>query len=262
MTEPTGHLEVIIGPMFAGKTTEMLRRVRRHKVAQKKCLVVKYELDRRFSDTSVCTHDHLTVIAEPVSRLIDLASELVDQVDVIGIDEGQFYPDLLSEVRGFLKRGKIVIVSALDGTFDQKPFGDVLSLIPMADAATKLNAVCALCYNEAPFTQRLTSETKVEVIGGSEMYRPVCRACYTVCTKAMARGKAVTRLKRETSCDYGYGEIPKAGDIPPVTGGSSTTTKSPDSDSSVSLASLKSLKRTRDDDAISPAKISFDLDKA
>lgn len=248
-TVQTGRLELILGPMFAGKTTEMLRRVRRHKVAQKRCLIVKYERDTRYSDTNVSTHDQHTVIAEPVSRLIELGN-LVDNVDVIGIDEGQFYPDLLQEVRGFLKKGKIVIISSLDGTFEQRPFGDVLNLIPMADYATKLTAVCALCYEEAAFTQRLTTETKVEVIGGAEMYRPVCRTCYNECAKAMAKGKGVTGLKRMSSSDYGYGEIPKRKSSLVTT----TSARSPPENGTK--------KRARDAEEWSPASISFDLTSA
>eukprot|EP00397_Hematodinium_sp_SG-2012_P066635 GEMP01100526.1.p1 GENE.GEMP01100526.1~~GEMP01100526.1.p1 ORF type:complete len:200 (+),score=27.63 GEMP01100526.1:140-739(+) len=198
------------------------------------CLVVKYERDTRFGENSLSTHDQHTTVAEPVSRLIELGS-LVDNFDVIGIDEGQFYPDLLQEVRGFLKKGKTVIISALDGTFEQKAFDDVLQLIPMADFAVKLTAVCAMCFDEAPFTQRLTSETKVEVIGGAEMYRPVCRKCYTECARSTANGLGTPQPKPTTTRR-------KKGSI--------TTTSS------------GSVKRGRDSDQFSPASISFDLNSA
>jgi thymidine kinase len=103
---------------------------------------------------------------------------VVQAYDVVGIDEGQFFPDLLHFVELWANLGKIVIVAALDGTFQRKPFGNVLSLVPLAESVTKLNSVCMMCYADAPFTRRLTSETEVEVIGGADKYIAVCRACF------------------------------------------------------------------------------------
>lgn len=128
----------------------------------------------------------------------------LDEYDVIGIDEGQFYPDLVEMVDAFLRRGKVVVVSALDGDFRRKPFGRILELIPMAvriqgsyifslfltifflsfsavfpqEKVTKLTAVCTFCGRDAPFTRRITTETEVEVIGGSDKYVSSCRACF------------------------------------------------------------------------------------
>lgn len=180
----TGRLELIFGPMFAGKTSEMLRRIRRQKIAGQRCLLVKYAADTRYSKTCVATHDQQSVPAEAVSRLIELGDS-IDDYDVIGIDEGQFYPDIHEEVERYLSMGKAVVISALDGTFEQKPFREVLRLISMADRITKLNAVCMICYENAPFTQRISSDREVEKIGGSEMYRPVCRACYDKTSRAL-----------------------------------------------------------------------------
>jgi hypothetical protein len=98
--------------------------------------------------------------------------------DCIGIDEGQFFPDIVPFCEKMANIGKTVIVAALDGTFQRKPFGSVLDLIPLAESVTKLSAVCMLCYNDASFTERLGDELAVEVIGGSDKYLAVCRQCY------------------------------------------------------------------------------------
>lgn len=177
MQAERGHIQVIFGPMFSGKTTELFRRVRRYTVANKKCLVIKYIKDTRYSEEQAATHDRQTLAARSCSLLSECADVLGDY-DVIGIDEGQFFPDVVSFADSAALSGKIVIVAALDGTFQRKPFGSVLELVPLAEHVTKLNAVCMRCFRDASFTKRLGSETEVEVIGGSDKYISVCRACF------------------------------------------------------------------------------------
>lgn len=174
---PCGELHMILGPMFAGKTSEMLRRVQRHKVARKKCMIIKYAKDTRYSTTHASTHDLLMMRANPTMMLADL-DHLTQQADVIGIDEAQFYPDLFENVVKYVNNGKHVIMAALDGTFERTPFEAVIKLVPFADMLLKLNAVCVICFHDAPFTQRLTCDPETEMIGGPELYRPVCRRCY------------------------------------------------------------------------------------
>ena len=99
-------------------------------------------------------------------------------IDVIGIDEGQFYPDLVDKVEEFVRKDKLIIISALDGTFERKPFGQIPSLIPLADDVIKLRAICMQCGQEAPFTHRLVSNKEVELVGWKDLYEPVCRHCY------------------------------------------------------------------------------------
>mmetsp|Transcript_24835 Transcript_24835/g.53824 ORF Transcript_24835/g.53824 Transcript_24835/m.53824 type:complete len:134 (+) Transcript_24835:3-404(+) len=115
--------------------------------------------------------------ALPTDSLMELV-EKSREFDVIGIDEGQFFPDIVPFCDMLASEGKIVVVAALDGTFQRKPFGTVLELIPLAESVCKLTAVCKGCFSDAAFTKRLGAETAVEVIGGSEMYLPVCRQCY------------------------------------------------------------------------------------
>eukprot|EP00698_Gefionella_okellyi_P006536 TRINITY_DN15868_c0_g1_i1.p1 TRINITY_DN15868_c0_g1~~TRINITY_DN15868_c0_g1_i1.p1 ORF type:complete len:216 (+),score=2.11 TRINITY_DN15868_c0_g1_i1:28-648(+) len=171
-----GHIELILGPMFSGKSTELLRRMRRFQVSRMRCLVVKYKHDTRYSEGEMATHDRQTIPAQPCLRLADVTDE--DEYDCIGIDEGQFFPDLVDWVENQANKGKSVIVAALDATFQRKPFGAVLDLVPLAEAVTKLTAVCMQCHQPASFSKRISSETTVELIGGAEKYISVCRNCY------------------------------------------------------------------------------------
>jgi len=117
------------------------------------------------------------VFALPCSKL-EQAKPIIEEYEVIGIDEGQFFPDLVSFAEEAANLGKIVIVSALDGTFQRKPFGSVLDLIPMSESVVKLNAVCMQCQQDAAFSLRTSDESSVEVIGGADKYHAVCRKCY------------------------------------------------------------------------------------
>lgn len=100
------------------------------------------------------------------------------EFDVIGIDEGQFFPDIVPFCEDMANGGKVVIVAALDGTFQRKGFGSILELVPLAESVTKLTAVCMMCYADGSFSKRIGSETAVEVIGGADKYVAVCRACF------------------------------------------------------------------------------------
>ncbi|XP_005070251.1 thymidine kinase, cytosolic [Mesocricetus auratus] len=171
-----GQIQVILGPMFSGKSTELMRRVRRFQIAQYKCLVIKYAKDTRYS-SSFSTHDRNTMEALPACLLRDVAQEAMG-VAVIGIDEGQFFPDIVDFCEMMANAGKTVIVAALDGTFQRKAFGSILNLVPLAESVVKLTAVCMECFREAAYTKRLGLEKEVEVIGGADKYHSVCRLCY------------------------------------------------------------------------------------
>jgi thymidine kinase len=119
------------------------------------------------------------------THLLADVTQVVSENDIIGIDEGQFYPDLVSTVQQWLSMNKIVIVSALDGDFQQQPFGQVLQLIPLAEKITKLNAVCHVCTADAPFSRRITTETNQQVIGGDDKYIACCRQCLVMDVSSM-----------------------------------------------------------------------------
>ena len=174
-----GRIEMIVGPMFAGKSTELMRRIRRHKLAYRRCVVIKYAKDQRHGEpeTELSTHDNNRIKALPCTQLYDAWNEARES-DVIGIDEAQFYPDLIKFCEEMADAGKIIILAALDGDFQRNPFGAVLQLAPRAESMTKLSAVCRVCGREASFTRRTTDNTETEAIGGAEMYMPTCRKCF------------------------------------------------------------------------------------
>lgn len=172
-----GQIQLIFGPMFSGKTTELMRRMKRFQIANYKCLVVKYSKDDRYDKEGIATHDRQTLAAIPADVLDQVKSQ-AENFDVIGIDEGQFFKDVVEFCDEMAERGKTVIVAALDGTFQKKGFGDILNLVPLAESVIKLTAVCMSCNHEGSFTKRKGTETAVEVIGGAEMYLAVCRRCF------------------------------------------------------------------------------------
>lgn len=171
-----GRIELIIGPMNSGKTTELIRRVRRHQIAKKSCLVIKYIKDTRYGDhNQIFSHDALMIEAKSFERL---EHANVDKYDVIGIDEGQFFPQLALKVVEWADAGKIVIVAALDATFNRLPFGCVHELISQAESVEKLTAVCMDCGNNASFTARTIDSKELVVVGGEEAYKSLCRHCF------------------------------------------------------------------------------------
>ncbi|XP_071797765.1 thymidine kinase, cytosolic-like [Asterias amurensis] len=173
----TGQIQVIFGPMFSGKTTELIRRIKRYEIANYSCLLIKYAKDDRYDKDGVATHDRQVTKAVATEMLYSLA-DMTEKHDVIGIDEGQFFPDCVEFAEDMADRGKIVIVAALDGTFQRKGFGSILNLVPLAENVIKLNAVCMHCYQEASYTKRMGIETAVEIIGGADKYMAVCRECF------------------------------------------------------------------------------------
>ena len=174
-----GRLELIIGNMFSGKSTELIRRINVTKSIVKKVLVINYLHDNRYDTNSVATHDRKMVNCLKLEKLDTI---LVDDYDAIFIDEGQFFTDLLMVVTQWVDvLGKYVVVSGLDGDVNRKPFGDIIKLIPICDQVNKLVAYCNICKDGtlAPFTKKLTKFTgNVIDIGGSDKYIPVCRKCY------------------------------------------------------------------------------------
>jgi len=170
-------LDLITGPMFAGKSTELLRRLRRFEHAGRVCVLVKWKGDSRYTDgeEEVVTHDMHRRIAMSASTLSEVFASLCS-ADVVGIDEGQFFSDIV-EAACELARTKVVIVSCLDGTFEQEPFPNVARLVSKADTITKLSAVCTACKRDAPFTRRKGAASQLITIGGAELYVPCCREC-------------------------------------------------------------------------------------
>ncbi|KAI3498838.1 hypothetical protein L1887_34624 [Cichorium endivia] len=180
---PSGAIHVIVGPMFAGKTTALLHRIKSEGNNGRNIAMIKSSKDTRYAINSVVTHDGTKY---PCWALPDLLSfkqkvgeEAYEKLDVIGIDEAQFFDDLYDFCcKAADHDGKTVIVAGLDGDYLRRNFGPVLDIVPLADSITKLTARCELCGKKAHFTFRKTKETKTELIGGADMYMPVCRQHY------------------------------------------------------------------------------------
>lgn len=172
-----GQIQVIFGPMFSGKTTELIRRLKRYQIANYKCLIIKYANDVRYDKCGIATHDKQTLPAVCTMLLENQVNE-ARKYNVIGIDEGQFFPDVVQFSEKMANLGKMVIVAALDGTFQRQGFGDILNLVPLSENVLKLTAVCMKCFDEASYTKRKSSDTQLEVIGGADKYMAVCRRCF------------------------------------------------------------------------------------
>lgn len=178
-----GEVHVIVGPMFAGKTTALLRRIKSEGGTGRNVAMIKSSKDTRYAKDFVVTHDGVKF---PCWVLPDLSSfrqkfgeEAYKKLDVIGIDEAQFFEDLYDFCfKAADHDGKTVVVAGLDGDYLRRSFGSVLDIIPLADSVTKLTARCELCGKKAFFTLRKTKETQTELIGGADLYMPVCRQHY------------------------------------------------------------------------------------
>lgn len=154
-------------------TTEMIRRINRWSCGGKKCLIIKPKRDVRYDAKKCCTHDGMMADAEITDDLFNVDCS---EYDVIGIDEGQFFDNIVEFAKKQASLGKIVIVASLDGTSEAKPFGRVHELLPFSDYFKKFSAMCK-CGNTAPFTICLREKVSDVMIGGKDLYRAVCRTC-------------------------------------------------------------------------------------
>ncbi len=174
-----GWLEVISGPMFSGKSEELIRRVTRYHLARVPTQTFKPELDTRYSDDRLVSHSNMSVAAEPVTDSAQLLSSVEDRTVVVGIDEGQFFDIGLVEVASMLANaGKRVIVAGLDLDYLGRPFEPIPSLMLRAEYVTKSLAVCHRCGGAGLFTQRVVDSDELVVLGATDAYEARCRHCY------------------------------------------------------------------------------------
>jgi thymidine kinase len=173
-----GSIEVIAGSMFSGKTEELIRRLKRAKIARQKVEIFKPDIDTRFSKTEVVSHDENSIQSTPVGNSANILL-LSGNVDVIGIDEAQFFDKGLVEVVIKLANmGIRVIAAGLDMDFKGKPFGPIPELMAVADYITKVHAICVKCGNIAQFSHRLSEKEQVVLLGEKDVYEPLCRGCF------------------------------------------------------------------------------------
>ena len=174
----SGWIEVICGSMFSGKTEELIRRLKRAKIANQKVQIFKPSKDTRYDIIKVVSHDENTVDSIPVQTSVEIF-EYIKDVNVIGIDEAQFFDDNLPEVCQKLAiKGVRVIIAGLDMDFKGRPFGPIPSLLAVAEYITKVHAICPHCGNLATHSYRLTNEQDTVLLGEKDHYEPRCRVCY------------------------------------------------------------------------------------
>jgi thymidine kinase len=179
----TGWIEVITGCMFSGKTEELLRRIKRAKIARQRIEIFKADIDNRYSIDQIVSHDANSIKSTPV----DHSSNILlysSNVDVIGIDEAQFFDNGLIEVCNTLANNGIrVIVAGLDIDFRGNPFGPIPALLATAEYITKVHAICVRCGNSAHYSYRTSPSNKLVMLGAAENYEPLCRNCFTKASK-------------------------------------------------------------------------------
>jgi thymidine kinase len=191
----TGYLELILGPMFSGKTSKLLEIYKQCVFCNIPVTIINHTIDKRYHDTMLSSHDKIMAPCIQANKLADIwtnqgyiesgnesdlfANKLLVKAEVILINEGQFFPDLYDVVVDMLKNKKKIYICGLDGDFERKKFGSIIDLIPQCDKVTKLTSLCSLCKDgtNAIFSMRLTEE-KEQTIVGSDNYIPVCRKCY------------------------------------------------------------------------------------
>ncbi|HLT96781.1 MAG TPA: thymidine kinase [Acidimicrobiia bacterium] len=175
-----GWLEVICGPMFSGKSEELIRRVTRAAIARLPVQVFKPAIDDRYATTEIVSHSSLSVAAIPVDDSNELLEKVEDRTEVLGIDEGQFFDDgLVDVVDRLASSGVQVIVAGLDLDYLRRPFHPIPELCGRAEYVTKSLAVCHRCGGPALYTQRIVRSDDLVVLGATGAYEARCRHCYS-----------------------------------------------------------------------------------
>ncbi|XP_043725133.1 thymidine kinase a-like [Telopea speciosissima] len=200
-----GEIHVIVSPMFAGKTTALLRRIKTESNNGRSVAIIKSNKDTRYGLEYNVTHDGAKFPCWALSELSSFRQKFgvdaYDKLDVIGIDEAQFFGDRYDFCcKAADHDGKTVIVAGLDGDYLRRRFGSLLDIIPLADSVTKLAARCELCGKCAFFTLRKTNDTQTELIGGADVYMPVCRQHY-VNGQVVIEATRIVLESQEIQCD-------------------------------------------------------------
>jgi thymidine kinase len=178
-----GSIEVICGCMFSGKTEELIRRLKRAQLAKQKIEIFKPAIDTRYDEIKVVSHDSNSIHSTPVAGSATILL-LASDVDVVGIDEAQFFDNELVNVCNQLASNGIrVIVAGLDMDYLGKPFGPVPALMAIAEHVTKVHAICMKCGNIAGYSNRTINESSLVLLGETNHYEPLCRTCFNAVTK-------------------------------------------------------------------------------
>jgi thymidine kinase len=184
IAKKAGSIEVICGSMFSGKTEELIRRMKRAQFAKQTVEIFKPCIDVRYSEDKVVSHDSHSIHSTPIESPAQML-ELSNDVEVVGIDEAQFFDDSLIEVvQTLANRGIRVIIAGLDTDFLGKPFGPMPALMAVAEDIQKVHAICVKCGSPANHSHRLSASDELVVLGETDIYEPLCRHCYNAAVKA------------------------------------------------------------------------------
>ena len=184
MPKDTGWIEVIAGCMFSGKTEELIRRLRRAQIAKQTVKIFKAEIDIRYSDNSIVSHNERSLPSELIKDINEVLT-MCDDAQVIGIDEAQFFSnDIINVCNELANQGKRVIVAGLDQDYRGIPFEPMPQLLAIAEYITKSLAICVKCGNPADRTQRKTTSAERVVVGAADIYEARCRKCHFIPVEA------------------------------------------------------------------------------
>lgn len=176
----SGWIEIVTGCMFSGKTEELLRRIKRSKIAGQSVILFKPARDTRYHDTNVVSHDENSMDSVVISKARDMMNYM-DQYEVIGVDEAQFFDqDLVQVCEELALEGKRIIAAGLDLDFKGRPFGPIPHLLAVSEYVTKVHAICPHCGNLATHSYRLSQEQATVLLGEKDHYEPRCRKCYSM----------------------------------------------------------------------------------
>ena len=179
LPKDTGWIEVVCGPMFSGKTSELIRRIERCIYARQEFEIFKPKLDTRYSEVAIVSHSKVSLTAQPVSSAKEILKQSSSTSEVVGIDEAQFFDEtLVSVVQELATQGKRVIIAGLDQDFRGMPFEPMPQLMAIAEFVSKSSAICLVCGNPASRTQRMVKTQDQVVLGADESYEARCRKCH------------------------------------------------------------------------------------
>jgi thymidine kinase len=177
-THKRGWIEVVCGSMFSGKTEELIRRLKRAQFAKQKVEIFKPQIDTRYHEEKVVSHSGLEIMSTPVPASSNILL-LANDVDVVGIDEAQFFDmELVNVCKQLANSGVRVIIAGLDMDFKGNPFGPMPALLACAEYVTKVHAICMECGSLAHISHRKTADTSLVLLGETDSYEPLCRDCY------------------------------------------------------------------------------------
>ncbi len=192
----SASLDIIIGPMFSGKSSELIRRIRRARIRKKNIIVIKPKIDSRYHESKISTHDGSTIECINLDLYGLNKLNIPDNINYIAIDEAQFFTGLYDFVNNHMEKARHVLVAGLNGDYKKDKFGEITDLIPIATRITKLSAVCSICGKKAHYTYRKSTQEEQILIGESDIYEARCYKCWKAGKSVNIKNIVVTNEKQ------------------------------------------------------------------